>query len=490
MRIIKDTIFNYLNAFISFFINLGVLIVLSRSLGPANMGVYSYLTWIIGTLTLLFTLGLPNTIVKYVSFYKGRKAYSFQGLFKLSFQLSIFLSITSIFLIYSISYLLNLRFAVENWIISLNVGVLVLFNLLSSQLQGLRQFKALLKINLIVLLVLASSSLVAIVNYNKSLNILFIATLISNFTGSLLILIKLGPEIIKSLKNKKVITDKHPFIFFGLMSVIVLFDAIVWQRSEVFFLKIFSVSEQVAFYSLAFGISSKLSYLLSGSIGTTFLPIFSGLSGAVSKEEMDQLYFKTTKYLVIFLAPIFFGAISLTPEIINLLFGSQFLATIPVLIILLLTSFFGAITSSGSSYLYGDNHLKFMLKFGFLVAAFNLLADIIFIPRFQAIGAALANSLSQMLAIIVTLIYFKTKSITSFPYLILIKVLAVCLVMSSLLLSLNFLFSNIWITLIFKPILGIIIFISGVFFLKIADLEEWKLFFYKTKLLLKNYVKK
>lgn len=473
MSLIKDASLNYLNTFLSFFVNLGLAIMISRSLGPSNMGTFSFIYWVIGTLMLVFTLGLPNTVIKYTAFFESKPDEN-KSFFRFVFLSSIFLPIIAIFIIQILANLYDINFSVNTWLISLNIAGLILFNLQSALLQGLRQFKTLLKINIGVLIMTAILTFL-VINTDRSIHWLLIVSFLSTFFGCVLLLSNTYERFKKSQKNYAIFKNKDILKFFLTTSAIVLLDAIIWQRSEVFFLKIFSYPEEVAFYALAFGISSKVATVFSGSIGTTLLPIFSGLSGLDNKNGLDNLNYKTTSILIIILAPIFFGLIVLLPELVTLLFGNQYIPMIPILSILLLTSFFGAISSSGSSYLYAGNHLSFMLKFGFFIALINIIGGIILIPQFHAIGAAFANGISQLLAVGLTLVYFKYKSKTKFPYLVLIKVLFLCLFMGLLIFQVDTMHINNILLIIVKIILGILIYLSGLILLKLIKNEDIKM---------------
>ena len=45
--------------------------IMARTLGPQNLGVYSYAMWIVGTLGILANIGLPAALTKYVSEFMG-----------------------------------------------------------------------------------------------------------------------------------------------------------------------------------------------------------------------------------------------------------------------------------------------------------------------------------------------------------------------------------------------------------------------------------
>src|SRR5262249_9678209 len=77
--------------------------------------------------------------------------------------------------------------------------------------------------------------------------------------------------------------------FLGPLSVVAVPDAIVWDRSEVFFLGVYATSAQIAYYSLAFGLASRAMIIPGIAVGA-LLPAFSALHGRGAPEEFASLY--------------------------------------------------------------------------------------------------------------------------------------------------------------------------------------------------------
>ena len=69
---------------------------------------------------------------------------------------------------------------------------------------------------------------------------------------------------------------RHYIVAFSAMAVL---DAVVWDRSEVFFLGLWGTAHDIAYYSLAFGLASRSMILPEIAVGA-LLPAFSALHGA------------------------------------------------------------------------------------------------------------------------------------------------------------------------------------------------------------------
>ena len=50
---------------------LATSMILSRWLGPAEYGKYSYITWLVGVVTLVANLGLPSTATRFIAEYRA-----------------------------------------------------------------------------------------------------------------------------------------------------------------------------------------------------------------------------------------------------------------------------------------------------------------------------------------------------------------------------------------------------------------------------------
>jgi O-antigen/teichoic acid export membrane protein len=80
------------------------------------------------------------------------------------------------------------------------------------------------------------------------------------------------------------------------------------------------------------------------------------------------------------------------------MYGPQYLAAIPVFVVVALLSIPRAILTPAQTLLYSAEDLGFILKWGCIAAAINILLDLTLIPSHGALGAAWANGVAQTIA--------------------------------------------------------------------------------------------
>jgi O-antigen/teichoic acid export membrane protein len=80
------------------------------------------------------------------------------------------------------------------------------------------------------------------------------------------------------------------------------------------------------------------------------------------------------------------------------MYGPQYLAAIPVFVVVALLSIPKAILTPAQTLLYSAEDLGFILKWGCVAAAINVLLDLALIPSHGALGAAWANGVAQSFA--------------------------------------------------------------------------------------------
>jgi O-antigen/teichoic acid export membrane protein len=199
------------------------------------------------------------------------------------------------------------------------------------------------------------------------------------------------------------------------ISYILLLDAIVWQRSEVLFLKWYSTLPQIAFYALAYSIAAKLGDI-SGTFSSTLLPLYSESYGRHGLREVGSVLTKALKYLqMVMVFPCLLTAAICKP-VVELLYGSNYDAVVLPLQLLLVSL---AITSIGvvcSPLLVGTERQSFIAKYGSFVAVLNITLDFILIPRHGALGAAIANCAAQVVGVIGGAVYVIRYARISFPW--------------------------------------------------------------------------
>jgi O-antigen/teichoic acid export membrane protein len=187
-------------------------------------------------------------------------------------------------------------------------------------------------------------------------------------------------------------------------SVPVVLSFVVLQRSEFFFLDHYSSDTQIALYSIAF--STVLALLaLPGAVRMIVLPSVASLVGAGEFDRIRRGFSRLVRLSLLVMVPLTAGALALGPALLRLVYGEQYAGSGNVLLILLASLPLVALWSAGTALLMGYGRIRIPT----LVSGFAALVDIgaaaLFVPRLDAIGAAIANVLALIAATLPLLFY-------------------------------------------------------------------------------------
>jgi len=149
------------------------------------------------------------------------------------------------------------------------------------------------------------------------------------------------------------------------------------------------------------------------------------------QDQFKKIFQKTLDVLIIFIIPLIIGLLMLSLPIVVLIGGSEFSVSAPVLQILAFAIgiiFLGNLF--GHSIIVLDKQkIGAWIYFGGMV--FNVVANLIFIPRYSYIGAAMTTTFTELLVTILMLLLI-WKTISYFPsFKIIFKVLFAGLTMGA-----------------------------------------------------------
>jgi O-antigen/teichoic acid export membrane protein len=195
---------------------------------------------------------------------------------------------------------------------------------------------------------------------------------------------------------------------------IIVLSVIVWQKLEIFFLKLYSTSEEIAFYSIALNISMFL-IGITGLFATVIFPVFSNYWGAGNRAGIQQVYSKSIKAMIVFFLPLCIVIIAVTRPLIELMYASDYRAVSPLLIILMASSLFFSLGILMTNLIQALNRPEIQARYVTLLAFVNILFDLVLIPRYGAVGAAIATSSVRVLVFPIWIWVVKKQLGFSFP---------------------------------------------------------------------------
>ena len=181
------------------------------------------------------------------------------------------------------------------------------------------------------------------------------------------------------------------------LSIVAVLDAIVWDRSEVFFLGVYASSEDIAFYSLAFGLATRIMIIPAIAVGA-LLPAFSALHGHGDSEDFGRLYRSVLRYVALVGAPLAAMVAALAPSIIVWLYGDAYLPAAPLVGVLAAVALLSALRQVAWAALRGVGDRRCALTATAVAAVVNVALAVALIPRWGTVGAVVANAAAQITA--------------------------------------------------------------------------------------------
>ncbi len=176
---------------------------------------------------------------------------------------------------------------------------------------------------------------------------------------------------------------------------------------DVLMLGIFETSESVGIYRIITQLAS-LNTIFVIVLGTVIGPKVSFLYSQNKLGELKKIIRNVSKLIFYVTLPILIAILIFSKEIL-LFFGNNHLVGLNALIILSLCQFFFAMTGFVDLILNMTGHQKVYGTITLIMALINVLLNLILIPHFGILGAAIATGFSIVVTNAITAIYIKKK---------------------------------------------------------------------------------
>ena len=164
------------------------------------------------------------------------------------------------------------------------------------------------------------------------------------------------------------------------------------------------------------GMAYKITYvfqLLPVALGASLYPVLSNLFEN-NKQKIQLLILRSYHYLLLLAFPIMIGIITIAPYVIPI-FLPRFIPSIPALQILILSIGSGFLTFIHGAVLNASGKQSVQTALIFLALTISVIMNIILIPRFGIVGAAISAVVSNMVWCITG--YIITNKVINLPHL-------------------------------------------------------------------------
>ena len=399
ISLLRNTAWATAGRYVEYFLGMVMSVVIARALGPSDYGIYAFAIWLSHLSLLLINGGLPTALIKFLAELRGRGDEGAEGaLFRRvnrfhHWTTGLFLALgAGLIGLAGDSILPGNAPGALLWLVLLATVFKASYMFRQGLAKGREDFRA---IALTILVVAPGNTVAVAVASSVGAGL---AGFLAVFTGAglayfLLLRVFLGrppipdpgaPERVAALRPRL-----HRHILLATANTLLAF--LVFKQSEVLFLRLFAETSAIAYFNVAFTLSTAAATLVPGIVGTILLP---AMARAVARDQATagRTFVESTRYLWLLGLPLMAGGLLYADNLVGLLYGAEFRDAAIPLAALLVASSFHIISQGGSSYQISSDRQHVLLRLNLALVAVTLALDWVLIANYGLTGAVIAFS--------------------------------------------------------------------------------------------------
>lgn len=394
----KNFMYNVIYQIFIFIIPLVSTPYVSRVLGVDNIGVYSYTYSFVYYFMLASMLGINNYGAREIakcSLDKNKLSQSFFSIYFLQLICNIFM------IIIFYTFILFSNYNHKGILIIQSIFLISCAFDINWFFFGMEEFKITISRNVIIKVL----SLILIFLLVKGKNDLWLYTTVMSIS-TLISQLYLWIFVRKRVSFCKVSFRE---IFFHLPKCLMLFIPIIaysiYRVMDKTMIGFFVNTTELGYYESAEKIINiPISFV--SALGTVMMPHMA----KSSSEELEKKFTSTFYLCYLFITPMILGLLVISKDFTIIFFGEEFLKTSNIIILLLPTVLFGAMTNIiRSNYLIPKSKDRIYLISTAVGAIINLILNIIFIKKYGAYGACIGTVAAEFSVLLYQIIYTKKE---------------------------------------------------------------------------------
>lgn len=450
-----NVLLNYVNTITGIIFPVITFPYASRILMPEGIGIVNFQQSIIGYIVLFTSLGIPLYAVKEVAKYRDDIILRNKVTIEITL-LSLFLSLLGYIAVYflgrfvpQINANISLFYILSLTILFTSLGVNWFY-------QAIEDFKF-ITVRAVVIRTIAAASLFIFVKDKSDLLIYGAITVGSTVGNNLINFIHLRSYIpLSTIKGLKFDVLRHlkPALHIFVLNLIIS----IYVQLNTIMLGFLDGDYAVGIYTAGNKIPHIVLSLVT-SMGVVLLPRCSNLVALGNLEEFKSVCNKAIRLVLTLSLPFTVGLILLAKPIITIFCGDAFLEAEPVIfwtapIIL----FIGLTNVLGIQILYplGKENIVICSTLGGAIV--NLILNILLIPMFSAVGAAISTFAAELVVLVIQIIAGKKYIPVSLFNKVNHRYLIATIFMTITILPIIYFIENDWLQLISAATVGVIVY--------------------------------
>lgn len=411
-KFIRNLYFLSLGTYVEYAVGLAIGVILARSLGAEQYGVFSLLMWVSTLCIVLINGGVTSSLTKFVSEACEKKDKALEGQVVRHLRMVQVISGGVILLLFSVVYelfgdqIVSADAVFLLYIILAATAFRAVYMFYIAVAQGREAFGRVAKALIMTSLIYLTAVVVAYL-MNSELQGFVIAYAVSSFFYAV-VMWAIVQKDERSLACGVLETELRDRIgrHVKYVKVNVVLSFLVVKQLEVFFLNIFAGNEDIAFFNVAFVLACSSMALVPGVVTSLLMPI---MSRAVMSSDASVVINKlmgTTRLLVFMAVPVVVYGVVFAEDIVLLLYGTEYVASVLPLQMLLWVVALLTISNSAISYQFSTDKQDLVLKVTVISLLINVIADIYFISEYKLMGAVVGYTVSGV--VMATLLFAAT----------------------------------------------------------------------------------
>ncbi len=383
-------------------------LVIARELGPEIYGLFSLAIVVSSFFIMAASLGLPEGVLRYLSFYRGRKELQNERyLFRSALLVLVVSGIVAGFILFFASEFISLRLFHNAGLLPFlrALGVFLPFFIISGiLLSGMLAYghvgwNAFINNFLQNFIKFAVLLLLLLIGFRGSAVIIsYLAGVVVMCIAAYIVVRRVMPGILKRSTldhagkqkvRREVLAYSWPVVF--LTAAYTVFN---WTDSAV--IGYFMTATDVGIYNAAFTLISLFG-IAPELFKQFFFPFIVREYSRKNIELIRQLSQQVGKWIYILNLPLFLFMAAFPGAVINILFGPDYLTATDVLRILALGGILASFNTLLMNLLSMQGKSRTIMVDTLIVSALDLLLNIILVPRYGLYGAAISTAFSLAL---------------------------------------------------------------------------------------------
>ena len=376
-----------------------ILPIITKLLGTESYGIWAQIMVTISLTTLLVTLGLPYTLVRFLPAEKDKKEIQ-DGVYSVLSLVFIVGLIISIFFIFFSKSIANF-FGTDSILIKILAFIILFecFNLVF--LNIFRAFREIKKYSFFVIFqaVAETSLIIVAISFGYGILGAILALLIASLTVFLImgwvVIKKIGVKIPHFSRTKK-------YLSFGLPGIPANISSWIVQSSDRYLIGFFWGATFVGYYSPAYALGNIITFFIA-PLSFTLPAVLSKFFDENQINEVKVHLKYSLKYFLMVAIPSVFGLSILSKQLLLIFSTSEiasrgYLVVFPVALSILLLGIYTVIVQ----IIILRKRTIIIGAIWMIAALLNLGLNFIFIPKFGIMGAAITTLIAYTTVFIIT----------------------------------------------------------------------------------------